>query len=91
MGATDTEDDDITFEEDMQRLTAELLGLAPPWWKVGSGGASAVRELGMASTTETLVLGHVCSKIGSGATPKGGKEAGIWPPARLLSFVAKMF
>ncbi len=28
----------------------------------------------MASTTETLVLGHVCSKIGSGATPKGGKE-----------------
>ena len=27
VGATDTEDDDITFEEDMQRLTAELLGL----------------------------------------------------------------
>lgn len=28
----------------------------------------------MALSTETLVLGHVCSKIGSGATPKGGKE-----------------
>ena len=27
VGATDTEDDDIMFEEDMQRLTAELSGL----------------------------------------------------------------
>ena len=28
----------------------------------------------MTSMPEALVLGHICSKIGSGATPKGGKE-----------------
>lgn len=29
----------------------------------------------MASDFDSLQLGSVCSKIGSGATPRGGKEA----------------